>query len=441
MMTALLSKTGGHWIFSATGSSDTESESPIFPHDKVSINCVRVDDEVFRVYREDYCVRTLIWLFHYLLETSLSYRPAPGSRLAWDAYQSVNQAFTDTLLKVHDNTPDEVILVNDLHLLLVPGLFAQTVPKRNSKLAYFHHVPWCEPEYFGILPELQRTQILKSVLCADFVGFHSRRWALAFLACCQRYLPNIHIDGTSVLFNDHITWLSVSPGTADKEALARLQVEPGTASWQQQLARQASGRRVIVRVDRMDLWKNHVRGFSAFERLLDRNPSLAADVWFCAIASPTRLQTERHRNYRAACESIVDRINRRFGASAEVVSVFYPVGSQQARQQALAALSLGSIALVNPIWDGLNLVAKESVLLSEKSRLVLSVNAGVHDQLAATSLSINPFDEEATADALAQAIEDTGANAAQLAQRARAALADESASTWLDALLNPSGVF
>jgi trehalose 6-phosphate synthase len=437
MMTALLCKTGGHWIFSATASSDTEAVSPVFPSDAVSLNPVRVADEVFRAYREDYCVRTLTWLFHYLQETSLNHGPAPGSRLAWDAYQRVNQAFTDTLLAVHENIPDEVILVNDLHLLLVPGLFAQTASKRNSKLVYFHHVPWCEPEYFGILPEFQRTQILKSLLCADVVGFHSRRWARAFLACCQRYLSNIQTDGTSVVFNDRMTRLSVSPGTADKEALAQLQVEPGTASWQQQLMRQASGRRVIVRVDRMDLWKNHVRGFSAFERLLDRNPGLAADVWFCAIASPTRLQTERHLDYRAACEGIVDRINRRFGPSREVASLFYPAGSEQARHQAAAALGLDSVALVNPTWDGLNLVAKESVLLSEKSRLVLSVNAGVHDQLAATSLSINPFDEEATSEALAQAIEDNGANAADLAKRARAALADESASTWLDALLNP----
>lgn len=436
MMTAVLSGTGGDWIFTATSQGGPGAPLPEFPGGDVRLYPVDIPESTAQRYREDYCLKTLIWLFHYLLQTELSVSPMPGSRAAWEAYKAVNQMFADALFRIHGNAPDEVVLVNDLHLLLVPGLFARKARSRNSRLVYFHHVPWCEPEYFGILPAVQREEILKSLLCADIVGFHSGRWAKAFLDCCTRYIAGIHVDGSCLTLGDHMTRLAVSPGTVDPGALARTDAAPQTQEWRRALCQQARRRHVIARVDRLDLWKNHLRGFSAYERLLEESPHLAADLWFCVVATPTRLQTERHLSYRASCEEIVARINRRFGAGSETVSLLYPDGGRSSRHLAVAALGLASVALVNPIWDGLNLVAKEAVLLGAGPQLILSANAGVHDQLGAASLSINPFDEEATSQALSQAIETTGPDAAARAEHARGLLAHESALTWLDTLLS-----
>jgi trehalose 6-phosphate synthase len=440
MMTALLSDKGGHWVFTAAEPSELSSARPAFVNENVSLQPVWVPDTDCRRHYRDYCVKTLTWLFHYLQEIPFSQESMLDSQLAWDAYRKINQVFADALLAVHDNAADEIVLINDLHFLLVPQLFVRKASVRNSRLIYFHHVPWCEPEYFGILPQAQRDQILKSLLCADIVGFHSRRWAQAFLACCARYIPTAQIDGASILLDEHVIRLAVSPGTIDKEILFQGRADAETEFWQQRFARQADGRRVIARVDRLDLWKNHPRGFSAYETLLSRNPHLVADLWFCAIASPTRLRTGRHLNYQAACEAIVNRINERFGGQRKAVDLLYPDSGRTARHQAIASLSLGSVTLVNPIWDGLNLVAKESVLLGEQSQVVLSANAGVHDQLGSASWSVNPFDEEATAAALARAIATDTGDAARRAEHARGLIAGESAVSWLDTLLKPRGV-
>lgn len=438
MMTALLSELGGHWIFAT--STPPEAAHPAFRHKGVSLHPVWISGEISRAYREDYCVRTLLWLFHYLHETSLRSEPVPGSRPAWDAYKKVNHLFADALAAEHQNTSDEIVLVNDIHLLLVPGIFTDRCPERESRLVYFHHVPWCEPEYFGILPEAQRNEILRSILRADVAGFHSRRWAQAFLACCLRYIPEAAIDPVGIRSGGHLTRLAVSPGTVDQGMLDRVRNEPETVAWRQELRRLADGRRMIVRVDRMDLWKNHLRGFAAYERLLDSNRQRAPDLWFCVLASPTRLQTERHVGYRVMCEQMVDRINQRFGNGRETVSLLYPESAQAARYEAVAALSLASVTLVNPTWDGLNLVAKESFLLAERSQVILSVNAGAHDQLTATSLPVNPFDEEATASVLDHAIGTDEIVAAAMTARARDLLAEENAINWLNALLKPAGL-
>ena len=141
----------------------------------------------------------------------------------------MNREFASTLARLHENDSDEVVLVNDFHLMLVPLLFSENVPDRRSTLAYFHHVPWCEPDYFGILPEWMRSDILRSLLRCDFVGFHCERWGDAFLACCDRFLPGAEVVGRNVTYQSHATVVSTAPGPIDAQVLVELRAQAETS--------------------------------------------------------------------------------------------------------------------------------------------------------------------------------------------------------------------
>lgn len=438
IISALLQEVGGHWIFTApagssrvdSDSSHADNESPWHP--------LLIDENLIDMQREPITIRTLLWLFHYLHDTSVQPSFDEGVQAAWQAYWQVNREFADTLAGLHDNTEDEVVLVNDFHLMLVPQIFSVRVPVRKSILAYFHHVPWCEPDYFGILPARMRTEILQSLLRCDFVGFHCDRWGDAFLACCDRFLSDATVVDRTVVYQDHQTAVTTAPGPIDAHELEKVHTRPATEQWRDMLQRQASGRRLITRVDRLDLWKNLIRGFSAYEMILRRKPSLAVDFWFCAVVTPPRLQTERHKRYQALCDDVVKRINDRFSGNREAVSLIYPDGGGPQRSRAVAALEVGSVTLVNPTYDGLNLVAKEAVIVNPQAHLLLSMNAGVYPQLATCATAIQPFDIVSTAEALGHAMEESITRPHDDIGKCLASLHNERPAEWLQTILRRS---
>jgi trehalose 6-phosphate synthase len=187
-------------------------------------------------------------------------------------------------------------------------------------------------------------------------------------------------------------------------------------------------------VDRLDLWKNLARGFSAYELLLRRHPRVADDFWFCAIVTLPRLQTDRHKRYQLLCESMAKRINDSFGRSREPVSLLYPDGESQ-RGRAVAALTLAAATLVNPTYDGLNMVAKEAVVVNPLAPLLLSTNAGAYPQLARAAVPIHPFNLASTADALGKVIENRDERAADDVDKCVASLRAETPAGWLKAIL------
>ena len=436
ILTALLEEAGGHWVFTApSGAEHRSSHQSPSTGKSYALHALPIAERLMEQQREAISIRTLLWLFHYLHDTSTAPTFDRGTSLAWQAYCEVNRQFAHALAQAHENAADEVVLVNDFHLLLVPALFSAEVPERASRLAYFHHVPWCEPDYFGILPESMRAQILESLLSCDIAGFHSERWGDAFLACCDRFLPDARVANRTVTYLGHETVVTTAPGPIDAKVLEELRGQPRTEQWRETLTRRAGGRRIITRVDRLDLWKNLARGFSAYEVVLERTPRFATDLWFCAIVTPPRLQTDRHKRYQAMCEDAAQRINDRFPAAREAVSLIYPDDAGSQRNRAVAALTLGSATLVNPTYDGLNMVAKEAVVLNPRAPLLLSTNAGAFPQLAPLALPIQPFDVASTAEALERAIGDPDGRAANEIDACVASVREESATAWLQALL------
>jgi trehalose 6-phosphate synthase len=306
---------------------------------------------------------------------------------------------------------------------------------------YSHGVPWCEPQYFGTLPAAVRTEILSSLLTCDVVVFHATHWRDGFARCCARFLPEAEVTEGSVQHRGRVTRLAVAPFPLDAAAITSLAASEATEEWTAQLMRYAAGRQILARVDRLDLWKNHLRGFAAHAEVLRRKPWLAEEVWFLAVMTLPRYQSIRHRQYEAACRTAVDELTATYGRpDAPAVATLLEIkNTREARLPAVAALSRAATVLINPTYEGFSMVAKEAVLLSETSTVLLSRSAGAYEQLAPVTVPLEPFDITDTADALEQAL--AGELAPDQARRAgwRRRIGTERAADWLFAVLAEGG--
>ncbi|ANN18890.1 hypothetical protein SD37_26880 [Amycolatopsis orientalis] len=436
ILTSLLDEVGGAWLFSAGPADRRGDANERRGDDRAAWVPVVLPDQKTAAGSRRSAIELFLWLFHYLYDTSVEPSFDSKTRNNWRAYNEVNELFGLELAARHSDSEGEVVLVHDFHLMLVPARFEAATTRRNSTLAYFHHIPWCDPGYFGLLPKEVRDAILGSLLKCDFVGFHSRRWAENFKSCCLEHLPGVVITGDTAAFEDHLTRITVAPGPIDASTVRDLADSPLAHQWRESLATRAGDRRILVRVDRLDLWKNVVRGFRAYELLLERSRNVADEYWFCAIVSSPRFPTSRHTEYETLCRAAQDRINERFGGGAEAVSMIYPNSSDHHRTRALAALSMADVTLVNPTFDGLNMVAKEALAVNPEAPLLLSRNAGSFDQLAPAAVAVDPFDVLSTMDLMETALSRGADQTTEHRDACLAALGRESSRAWLDRILD-----
>ena len=443
LLVGLLGEYGGDWICTApTGgapptpapaeASGDPAESTRLPGG-VTLHQIRQPSHILEQHYIEIGIRLMLRLFHYLFDTARE--PLFDQRFAqaWDGYETVNRAYADHLATLLTDTPDELVLINDHHLFLVPAMLGAR-PAGRGRVAFFHGLPWCEPDYFGLLPARVREPILASLLHCDVVGFHCTRWARAFGACCERFLPGCAVRDERVLFAEHETRISVAPFPLDVDVVERLRGESGTDRWREHLRELGGGRRVIARADRIDLWKNLPRGFAAYESMLERKPGLADEWWFCAVATVPSRTTERSRALARTCQNMVARINERYGQPGRpAISIVHP-DLATSRNCVVAALSGADLTLVNPTIDGMNLVAKEALHLGRRGPLLLSVNAGAYERLAGHVTPVEPFDVEATAQTMLAAMRAGGIPPGQEAGRAH--LGGQTAAGWLAELMS-----
>ena len=406
VMTPVMERFGGRWMFAAFSADDREvaRASPDGrERDGYVLQVLEVPEAIHRGHYEVVSVEYLGRLFHYLFE--LAHAPVFTRAFAgaWRDYARVNALYAEAVLRAPGDDP---VFVEDYHLMLVGREIRRLRPSFARPLPYFHHVPWCAPDYFALLPQAVRSEILSALLAHDSIAFHARRWARAFLDCCDRFLPEARVAEDAVAWEGRSVPVFAAPAPVDVAALARTARSPAADRWTARLSRLAAGRRTLVRVDRADLWKNPLRGFQAFELLLEQRPELAAEVCFLAVMTPTRTWVPEYRRYQEACERAARRINERFGRPAPVSLLMARDPRLPDHHRALGALRVADAVLVNPLFDGLNLVAKEAAVVSERDAVVvLSENAGSYEELAEGVLGINPFDVAQTADALGRALD------------------------------------
>ena len=340
-----------------------------------------------------------LWFVHHLLYATPT-APAfdAGFRREWASYEAYNQAFADALAE--EAAPGSKVLVQDYHLTLVPRLLRDLRP--DLRIAHFSHTPWAPADYFRVLPADVARETLLGMLGADHTGFHSPRWARAFAACCAEVLGAETTDGTSVTYEGHTTVLGVHPLGVDREALRERGHEEDVESRVTALRLRLEDRRAIVRVDRTELSKNIGRGLLAYRELLRRYPQWKGKVTHLALAYPSRHDLPEYREYTAAVQRLATEIEDEFGTD-DWRPIVLDVTDDYPRS--LALYRVGDVLLVNPVRDGMNLVAKEMPVLSDNGcAVVLSTEAGAADEFGDDALLVNPFDISGTADALHEAL-------------------------------------
>jgi trehalose 6-phosphate synthase len=343
---------------------------------------------------------SVLWFVHHLLfDTPNQPRFDAQFRRDWAAYRAYNETFAMALAE--ECAGETRVLIQDYHLALAPRLLRDLHP--DARIVHFEHTPWAPPEYYRMLPDGVAAAILDGMLGADHVGFLAERWAEAFLDCCAAVLGARVMRGVAGLgrvnHRGRITEVAVHPLGVDASALRKRAAQADVRAASAALAGlTAGGQQLIVRVDRTELSKNVVRGLAAYRELLTAWPQWRGRVTHLALAYPSRSGLPEYQAYTARVHELAEEINAEF-ATADWTPLILDVKDDYPRS--LAACGAADVLLVNPIRDGMNLVAEEGPILSERGcALVLSREAGAAALIGDAALVVNPYDVTATAQAL-----------------------------------------
>ena len=373
----------------------------------------------------------LLWfLQHYMWDLVRVPTFTPDMWSAWRGYQRVNQAFAEAIAtQAAGGGNCSVIMLQDYHLYLCPGALAPLLAE-DCLVSHFIHVPWPGPDYWMILPTAIREQILASLCCNDILGFHTKRSALSFLRTCESLLPGARVDypNLTVRRAGKTTLVRIYPISVDVRSLRRLAKASRTARERTHLLRRL-GEQTILRVDRIDPSKNIVRGFQALDLLFERHPQHLGRVRLIALLVPSRLSIDEYLKYLDEVIVAAQHLNLKYG-DRQWEPVKLIVGEDRSR--AIAAMQLYDVLLVNPIIDGMNLVAKEGPVLNERDGvLVLSEGAGASEELAEGALVVSPYDVVQTAEALHRALVMSPEDRATRSARVRGSVENHTVGDWL----------
>ncbi|WBB64036.1 trehalose-6-phosphate synthase [Streptomyces sp. WMMC500] len=399
-LSAVGSDAGALWVCAALGDGDREAVRRGVG--EPGVRMLGIDPDVFHDAYNG-VANSVLWFVHHMLY-DIPVAPVfdAAFRRQWDAYATYNRAFADALA---DGAADgAAVFVQDYHLCLVPGMLRERRP--DLRISHFTHTPWAPPEYFRLLPDDIAAALLRGLLGADRIGFHTDRWAEAFVSCCRDVLGDeaeVARAGEDA-GGKGTTRVDVHALGADAEFLRERSRRPDVEERMAALREQIGGvdRKVLVRVDRTELSKNIVRGLLAYRRLLEARPEWRGRVVKLAFAYPSRQDLPVYRDYTAEVRRLAAEINEEYGTAGWQPVVLH-VEDDFARS--LAAYRLADVALVNPLRDGMNLVAKEIPVVSDDGcALVLSREAGAYAELGGDALVVHPYDVEATAEALLAAL-------------------------------------
>jgi trehalose 6-phosphate synthase len=414
LVTALfgaMQEAGGLWVAAAMSDGDREmvARSDRGRIDMQSfgssyrVRYLDVPADVYEGYYNGVSNGVLWFAYHYLWDTVRS--PSFGDEFErnWAHYVDVNRRFALALAEEGERAGGEpAYLVQDYHLALVPRFLRDIRP--GARIAHFSHTSIAGPTYYRMLPNDVREQLLRGMLGADVLGFHSHSWAENFMLSA-RQLSGTRVDlGRSRIRTEgRDALVRIHPISVDGQAMRETAATPEVHRRRHELNRWRGDQRLILRVDRLELTKNIARGFLAYEMLLRRNPEWLGRVRFLALLSPSRTDVPEYRTYAEESLALAERINHDLGEDdwlpIEVLLKDDYVG-------ALAAYGLYDVLFVNPVIDGMNLVAMEGPVLNRRQGvLVLSRNAGAFGRLGRYAVPVNPFDIRETSEALKLALE------------------------------------
>jgi trehalose 6-phosphate synthase/phosphatase len=358
-------------------------------------NCcpVFLSEQDLENFYQGFCNETIWPLFHYF-PTYARYDEA-----YWQQYRKVNESFSLTLLEsIRDN---DTVWIHDYHLMLLPHLVRNALP--NIRIGFFLHIPFPQFEIFRLMPGKWRREVLEGLLGADLIGFHTHDYGEYFLRCVQRILGHGHHMGQLSL-GDRVVRVRTFPMGIDFEKFHGAAKQTEVQKEKEELEGRLLDSKIVLSVDRQDYSKGILHRLQGFEAMLERNPEWRGKVTLIMLVVPSRIGIADYEGMKKRIEELVGKINGRFG-TISWVPIIYQYRSLPF-QSLVAMYAMSHVALVTPLRDGMNLVAKEYIATrhDQTGVLVLSEMAGASKELP-EAIIINPNNREEIADALKTALE------------------------------------
>jgi trehalose 6-phosphate synthase len=418
---AVSHETGGEAI-EETGDDGSPYRLRLVAHDPVAY------DRYYNVI-----ANPVLWFVqHYLWGLANAPEFDHGAHAAWaDGYVTVNRAFADAVVEELERSPDAAVFFHDYHLYVAPRLVRERVP--DARMSHFVHIPWVMPDYWRVLPEPVRRAVHEGILASDVVSLHTERWCRNFLRSCEDIVgAEIEFERGVVRFAGRETAVRARPISIDPDEFDEIAGSEEVQDAERDIAAERP-EFLIVRVDRTDPSKNIVRGLRAYELYLEAHPEMYGRVGMLALLDPSRQDIPEYSEYLGAIQRAARTVNDRFQHPG-----WLPLDLRIADDfpRAIAAYKQFDVLLVNAIFDGMNLVAKEAPLVNTRDGvLVLSENTGAHEELEPWVVSVNPFDVAGQAEALHAALTMTGDERRGRLEAIRRHIREHDISSWIDAQL------
>lgn len=409
-LTGLVSHRKAVWIASAMSDGDIlrareagghpfSVQSPL--GGEYEVRLVDSEAEAFDRFYNIFANPMLWFIQHYLWDIS----NAPDVR-QWEidafelGYKVVNNDLAQAVIEEIDGQNDPVVMVHDYHLYTLPGIVRAARP--DVFLHHFIHIPWPQSDAWRVLPTQIREELYHGLLANDIIGLHTQAYRRNFIQCC-RDLLELEVDfERGVVYHDgREVWIRAYPLPIDAEATEKVGSSARTLELEAELERRRR-EHLILRVDRADLSKNVLRGFTAFDLFLDQHPEFREHVSFIAQLMPSRTDVPEYAEYLQKIEALVAVVNLRHGTPD-----WMPIQLKlrDDLEEAMASYRQYDVLLVNAMFDGMNLVAKEGPLVNQRDGVsILSENTGAHEELGEFAISVNPFNIQELADAIYSAL-------------------------------------
>jgi trehalose 6-phosphate synthase len=437
-LTGLASHRDAVWIASAMTDEDVEAaeraggrpfevEAP--DGGNFHIRFVASDPEAYDRFYNIFANPMLWFIQHYLWDLS----NAPDIRRheveAFEfGYNVVNEDLATAVLEEIEQESEPVVMVHDYQLYTLPGMVRRARP--DAFLHHFVHIPWSQSDSWRVLPASIRDEIYHGLLANDIIGFHTRSYRRNFLQCCRDLLDvDVDMERGVVRLEDREVWVRAYPLPIDWRATQALAQRDRVRELEERVLRRRRDYS-ILRVDRADLSKNVLRGFTGFDIFLEQHPEFRERITFTAQLMPSRTDVPEYAEYLEKIEALVAVVNHRHGTPD-----WMPIDLKlrDDLDEAVASYKQYDVMMVNAMFDGMNLVAKEGPLVNERDGVsILSENTGAHEELGEFALSVNPFDVQELADSIHAALTMGADERARRAKGLKNVIVQRDPGDWID---------
>ncbi len=393
------------------------------------VRLVASDPDAYDAFYNVFANPMLWFIQHYLWDLSNAPDVRRNEVEAFEyGYNVVNEDLAHAVIEEIDGKPDPVVMVHDYHLYTLPALVRRARP--DVFLHHFVHIPWTQSDSWRVLPNRIREELFHGLLANDIIGFHTQAYRRNFLQCC-RDLLDLDVDFARgvVQHEGREVWVRSYPLPIDARATLNVAASERTQEFEQEIMRRRRDF-MILRVDRADLSKNVLRGFTAFDLFLEQHPEFRERVTFVAQLMPSRTDVPEYAEYLERIEALVAVVNHRHG-TPDWMPIHLKLRDDL--EEAIASYKHYDVLLVNAMFDGMNLVAKEGPLVNEHAGVsILSENTGAHEELGEFALSVNPFDIQELADSIHAALTMSAEERTRRIDGLKEIVTDRTPGDWID---------